>query len=164
MSRGSAAPVGASLALCAWLGAAVFFSAVMAPAAFRTLPAPSLAGALVGATLPVIFYAGIVVGLVALWLGASGAAGPARVARNVCSTGIAVCCALGQFVAVERIDRLRARLTTPIESLAPTDPARLAFDRLHAVSVGLLGVAMVLTAVSIVLLWRSGLASAVSPE
>ena len=94
----------------------------------------------------------------------TSAAGRGRLARNLCSAGVVVCCAVGQFVAVQRIDRLCARLAAPIESLAPTDPARLTFDRLHSLSVGALGVAMLLALASIVLLWRAGLASTVSPE
>lgn len=164
MSRASAAPLVAALVLSAWLGAAVFFSAIVAPAAFGALPDASAAGALVGATLPALFYAGIVAGLVSLGLGAPGASASARVARTVGAAGIALCCAVAQFVAVQRIEHLRARLTTPIESLAPSDPMRVTFGRLHALSVGLLGVAMVLAVVTVVLLWRAGLASSVSPE
>lgn len=164
MSRPSAAPLVAALVLSAWLGAAVFFSAIVAPAAFRALPDASAAGALVRATLPALFYAGIAGGLVSLWLGASGASVFARGVRTACAVGVALCCAVGQFVAVRRIERLRARLTTPIESLGPSDPVRVTFGRLHALSVGLLGLAMILAVVTIVLLWRAGLASAVRPE
>ena len=164
MSRTNAAPIVATIVLSAWLGAAVFFSAVVAPAAFRALPDTSMAGALVGATLPAIFYAGIVAGLVSLWLGMSGAPAAARAVRAVCAAGVALCCAAAQFGAVHRIERLRARLTTPLESLAPNDPARVTFGRLHALSVGLLGFAMMLAVVVVVLSCRTGLASSVSPE
>ncbi|MGH7648823.1 MAG: DUF4149 domain-containing protein [Gemmatimonadaceae bacterium] len=159
-----AAPVAAALVLSAWLGAALFFSIVVAPAAFRTLNDVAAAGALVRATLPAIFDAGLVAGLVVLWLGAGGAAGPARTIRIVCGAGIAACCAACEFIVVRRIDQLRLRLATPIETLAPSNPARVSFDQLHSLSVGLLGVAMLLAVVAIVLLLRSGLASAVSPE
>jgi hypothetical protein len=163
VTRTSAAPVVAALVLSAWLGAALFFSAVVAPAAFRALPDVSMAGALVRATLPAIFYAGIVAGIVSLWLGL-GAPVSARSVRTACAVGLALCCAVAQFGAVQRIERLRTRLTTPIESLAPSDPLRITFGRLHALSVGLLGLAMILAAVTVVLSWRAGLASSVSPE
>lgn len=162
--RTRAAPVIAALVLSAWLGSAVFFSIVVAPAAFRTLSDVPAAGALVRSTLPAIFCGGLIAGLVTLWLGAGGASGAARAVRIACGAGIAACCAVCQFVVVRQIDQLRLRLTTPIETLAPTDPARVSFDHLHALSVGLLGVAMLLAVVAIVLLTRSGLASAVSPE
>jgi hypothetical protein len=48
--------------LSAWLGAAVLAATVVAPAAFAVLPTRSLAGALVGRVLPVLFYGGAVVG------------------------------------------------------------------------------------------------------
>jgi len=163
VTRTSAAPIVASLVSSAWLGAALFFSAVVAPAAFRALPDASMAGALVRATLPAVFYAGIVAGIVSLWLGL-GASVSARRVRTACAVGVALCCAVAQFGAVQPIERLRARLTTPIESLAPSDPLRITFGRLHALSVGLLGLAMILAAVTVVLSWRAGLASSVSPE
>jgi hypothetical protein len=159
-----AAPVVAALVLSAWLGAALFFSTVVAPAAFRTLTDVAAAGALVRATLPAIFDAGLVAGLVVLWLGAGGVAGPARTLTIVCGAGIAACCAAAEFIVVRRIDQLRLRLATPIETLAPTNPARVSFDQLHSLSVGLLGVAMLLAVLAMVLLLRSGLAFAVSPE
>ncbi len=164
MTRTSVAPILAALVLSAWLGAALFFSAVVAPAAFRVLPDVSMAGALVRATLPPIFYTGMVVGLVSLWLGALGAPMSARRVRGLCAAGVALCCAVAQFVAVHRIERLQTQLAAPIESLAPSDPARLTFGRLHALSVGLLGVAMILAVVAVVLSWRAGLASSVSRE
>ncbi|HET7564931.1 MAG TPA: DUF4149 domain-containing protein, partial [Gemmatimonadaceae bacterium] len=49
--------------LSVWLGAVAYFIAVVAPAAFRVLPERTLAGALIGQTLPAIFIAGIVVGV-----------------------------------------------------------------------------------------------------
>lgn len=164
MSRSNTPVAIAALVLAAWLGTSLFFSAIVAPAAFRALPDVSMAGALVRATLPAVFYWGMIAGLIALWLGGTSAADRGRLARNLCSAGVVVCCAVGQFVAVQRIDRLSARLAAPIESLAPTDPSRLTFDRLHSLSVGALGVAMLLALASIVLLWRAGLASTVSPE
>jgi hypothetical protein len=164
VSRTSAAPIAAALLLSAWLGAALFFSAIVAPAAFRALPGASTAGTLVRATLPAIFYAGMVAGLASVWLGIAGASISARGVRLACAAGVAVCCAVAQLVVVQRIERLRARLTTSIESLAPNDPVRMTFGRLHALSVALLGLAMMLAAVTVVLSWRAGLASSVSPE
>ncbi|HKV52191.1 MAG TPA: DUF4149 domain-containing protein [Gemmatimonadaceae bacterium] len=148
----------AALVLGAWLGAAVFFAAIVAPATFRTVPDSAAAGALVRATLPAIFDAGAVAGLLVLWLGFG------RRAAVICGAGITACCAVSQFVVARRIDQLRLHLATPIETLAPSDPSRLAFDHLHMASVGLLAAAMILAVLAIVWLTRSGLASAVSPE
>lgn len=164
MTRSRAGAVVASLVLSAWLGAAVFFAAIVAPAAFRTLPDVAMAGALVRATLPAILDAGVIAGLVVLWLGAGGMSATDRTFPIVCGVGITASCAVSQFIVVRRIDQLRLHFATPIETLAPTDPSRVAFDHLHTMSVGLLGGAMILSILAIVWLTRSGLASAVSPE
>src|SRR5437899_2098491 len=54
--------------LALWLGAGIVVSAVVAPAAFAVLPTRTLAGALVGRVLPVIFLSGIAVGAVVIAL------------------------------------------------------------------------------------------------
>jgi hypothetical protein len=137
-----------SLVVAVWIGLALFFAAVVAPAAFAVLPSRALAGALVGRVLPVIFVTGALVGgLIAgmeLTVGARGSwrAGGALV--------LAASCAIAQLVVTPRIERLRAAIGPSLESLAPDDARRLAFGRLHALSVGWLGVAMVAAAVVLV--------------
>src|SRR4029077_12340066 len=68
--------------LAVWIGAALLFALVVAPAAFAVLPTRTLAGALVGRVLPVIFYAGVVIGSLIVILDSSAAAdrgdGPPR--------------------------------------------------------------------------------------
>ena len=54
-----------AVVLAAWLGAAVYFSAVVARAAFGVLPTRTLAGELVGATLPTLFISGVVMATIA---------------------------------------------------------------------------------------------------
>jgi len=54
--------------VAAWLGAAVLVAAVVAPAAFRVLPTRSLAGAVVGQVLPVIFASGFLIAIIAMGL------------------------------------------------------------------------------------------------
>jgi hypothetical protein len=53
-------PVSAIL-LAAWLGAALYFSIIVTRAAFAVLPSRTLAGALVGQTLPVLYDTGMLV-------------------------------------------------------------------------------------------------------
>jgi len=55
-------PMTETLLLAVWIGAALLFALIVAPAAFAVLPSRTLAGALVGRVLPVIFYAGVVIG------------------------------------------------------------------------------------------------------
>ena len=58
-------PLLAQLALLVlWLGGAVLFAAAVAPALFAVLPTRTLAGAVVGRVLPVIFYSGMLIGVV----------------------------------------------------------------------------------------------------
>ncbi|MFL5563395.1 MAG: DUF4149 domain-containing protein [Gemmatimonadaceae bacterium] len=126
-----------------WLGATLLFIAVVAPAAFSALPSRTLAGALVGAVLPSLFYSGIVVGLVL------ALAAMAVKRRKIVTAGtvggflVAVSCAAAQFVVAPRIERVRAAISGPVESIPPTDPRRIAFGRLHGASVIWLGIATI---------------------
>jgi hypothetical protein len=147
------------IALALWLGAAGFFAIVVARAAFRVLPTRTLAGALVGGTLPTIFITGIIacgIAAIAAWSDPAGA--PARALRLGGGLVGALLCAAAQFVVVGRIERLRASLGTTLEALPPGDPSRVAFGRLHALSVGMLGVAMLLGLLVLVLASRHLLA------
>lgn len=137
-----AANVGLLIAASAWLGAALLVVLVVAPAAFAALPTRMLAGQLVGTVLPPLFYTGLVVGV--LIVAASLVTHP----RGIVTPGtvggfvIALSCAGAQFVVAPRIDRARAAIGGPVESLSATDPRRVTFGRLHAASVLWLGVAM----------------------
>jgi len=138
--------------LSAWLGAAVLAAAVVAPAAFAVLPTRSLAGALVGRVLPVLFYGGAVIGVVAVLLGRPWAASPARLVAGAIM--IATCLA-AQLIVATRIGRVRADAGRPIDELAVGDPRRTAFGRLHGASVMLLGMAAVAGGAALVLTLRA---------
>jgi len=142
-----------ALLLAAWLGAGVLFAAVVAPAAFAVLPSRTLAGALVGRVLPVLFAAGIVVALASLWLDRSTTEPRDRV-RRAALILIAVSCAVAQFGIGPRIERIRREIGGPVEQLSPDDERRVAFGRLHAASVGWLGLAMVAAATTLVLAYQ----------
>jgi hypothetical protein len=139
-----------ALLLAAWLGAGLLFAAVVAPAAFAVLPSRSLAGALVGRVLPVIFVAGIVVALASLWLDRPGLGRLPGVRRSAL-VAVAVACAVAQFAVGPRIERVRKEINGPIEQLPPGDPRRAAFGRLHAASVAWLGLAMIAAASTLIL-------------
>lgn len=142
-----------ALLLAAWLGAGALFTAVVAPAAFAVLPSRTLAGALVGRVLPVLFAAGIAVALAGLWLDRL-ATEPRRRVRRAALVLIAVSCAVAQFGVGPRIERIRREIGGPIEQLSPNDERRVAFGRLHAASVGWLGLAMVAAATTLVLVYQ----------
>lgn len=150
--RDAADPVGAvarnhsraliSLVLSAcWSGAALIVVTSVAPAAFRVLPTRALAGALVGQVLPVLFISGLVVGTLSLMLAPRGA--PRAVLRRVGAVGTIAGCAIAQAVIAPKIAALREQIGPNLEALAVTDPLRVAFGRLHGLSVLSLGVAMV---------------------
>jgi uncharacterized membrane protein len=128
--------------LALWLGASLFFAAVVAPAAFDVLPTPGLAGALVGRTLPWLFISGLIVGAVVMALEIRAPRPGGRV-RAVGAGVMLLACAIAQFVIGRQIERLRREAGTPIGALSQEDPRRRAFGRLHALSVAALGMAMV---------------------
>ena len=52
-------------------------------------------------------------------------------------------CAVAQLGIAPRIATLRGAMAGPPSTLAPSDPQRMAFGRLHMLSVAWLGIAMV---------------------
>jgi hypothetical protein len=152
VERALAPTLGAFALLCGWIGAAVVVSAAVAPAAFAVLPSRTLAGALVGRVLPVLFWSGILVGVASAALTWSL---PQRTARATAAAAVVLACAVAQLVVTPRIERIRSAVAGPMDALAAGDERRIAFGRLHGVSVGLLGIAMLAALVAAVLLVRS---------
>jgi hypothetical protein len=146
LHRGAA--VASLIVASAWLGAALLFVAVVAPAAFAALPTRTLAGALVGAVLPALFYAGIVVGAGLAVAGLVLRRGRIVTPGTVGGFLIAISCAAAQLVVAPRIERARQSIPGPIESVPASDPRRVAFSRLHGASVAWLGVAFVGAAIA----------------
>jgi hypothetical protein len=139
-----------SILLSAWLGAAVLAATVVAPSAFAVLPSRTLAGALVGRVLPVLFIAGLVVALASLWLD-SGDYGRGFHVRRALLVAAAVSCAAAQFAVTPRIERVQKEIDGPVEQLSRDDPRRMAFGRLHAASVAWLGLAMAAAVTTLIL-------------
>ena len=151
---GWSVPVSA-MVLAAWIGATLYFSVVVTRAAFAVLPTRTMAGALVGRTLPILFDTGMLVGavlVVAALLSPSGAGRSASLAGGI---AIAVLTALARLVILTRIDRIRASMPANIDSLPVSDPSRRAFGQLHAMSVGALGLAMLVGLVVVIVLVHS---------
>jgi len=148
------APLSAII-LAAWVGATLYFSVVVTRAAFAVLPTRTLAGALVGRTLPILFDTGMLVG--AILVGAALLSPPvaARTASLAGGVVIFLVTALARFVILARIDRLRTAMPSAIDSLPVTDPSRRAFGLLHAMSVGALGLALLVGIVVIIVLAHS---------
>ena len=139
------------VALSAWLGGALLVATVVAPAAFAVLPTRTLAGALVGRVLPVLFYSGAVLGVLAAL---AGRAATPSLGRVIAGAAMAATCLAAQWVVAPRIERVRTEAARPIDELAVGDPRRAAFGRLHGASVVLLGVAGIAAAAALVLTLR----------
>lgn len=137
--------------LAAWLGASLLVAAVVAPAAFAVLPTRTLAGALVGRVLPVIFWSGMALGVVVAWLGGRMGLGRFGLASAVL---LAAASAVAQIGVAPRIAALRESIGGAVDALDVADPRRMAFGRMHGISVLLMGIGMIGAVVALVVLAR----------
>lgn len=144
-----------------WFGAALFFSAVVAPAAFSVLRsfalpnASEIAGGIVNRSLSIINISGVVIGvflLVTLFLSRRSAGRLDLIIDAVSVIIIMLGTAVGHWVIAARIRVIRAGLSVPIDQLPLDDPRRVEFTALHAYSVNALGLAMIAALVIMVLL------------
>jgi len=148
-----------------WLGAAVFFSAVVAPSAFGVLRsfnvsnASQIAGDVVGRNLAVINISGLIIGLFLLLTlfvvrGRRGRA--ALVTEFVCTSLIIISTSVSHWLFAPRLRDLRVAIALPFEQVPINDGRRMAFDSLHGYSVNALALAMIAALVLIILIARSG--------
>jgi len=149
--------------LAAWLGAALLFGAVVAPAAFAVLRsfglpnASEIAGSIVTRTLGVVNVAGFVIALLVLVTTLLRRHAQTRLSlliECVCLGVIALTTALGHWWIAARMRALRAAMELPIDQIAATDPRRVEFNALHGYSVKALGIAMIAGLVALVFMGR----------
>jgi hypothetical protein len=140
------------LLLASWLGAAIFFSAAVAPSAFRVLRAFNLpnaseiAGALVTRTLSVVNISGFIFSLLLLLIAFVLKEGYTRrgfILQTVLLLIMAITTGIGEWVIAAKMRGLRAGLRTTVDQLPPSDPSRVAFDALHGYSVTALSIAII---------------------
>ena len=150
--------------LAAWFGAALFFSAVVAPAAFGVLRsyglpnAGELAGGIVTRSLSVVNVAGFVVALLlllTLFLRRNSVGRGSFIAEGICLALIALATSVGHWVIAARMRAIRAALELPIDQIAADDSRRVAFNSLHGYSVNALALAMIAALVALVLMARA---------
>jgi hypothetical protein len=146
-----------------WLGAAVFFSTAVAPAAFSVLrgaavpTAGALAGSIVTRTLAVVNTGGFIIGLLLL---ASAFLFHRQVSRRAFHAEIisllvmTILTGAGQWVIAARMLALRAAMGRPIDDVAQSDPLRVAFNNLHGYSVMSLSIAIIAAVVALLLIAR----------
>ena len=135
-----------------WLGAAVSFSAIVAPGAFRVLrtfglPNQSeIAGALVSHILSRINLLGVIISMMVLVI---TFAFRKTLTRRTFSLQIilllivSAATAVGEWVIAPRMRVLRAGFGVPIDQVPVDDAGRIAFAALHGYSVVALSVAMI---------------------
>lgn len=140
------------LLLAAWLGAAIYFSAVVAPSVFGVLRSFSLsntseiAGTIVTRTLSVVNTSGFVLSLLLL-ITAFGVkkyyGRTSFVLQNVLLLIVATATGLGEWVIAAKMRGLRAAMNGQIDQIPLSDPNRIAFAALHGYSVAALSVAII---------------------
>jgi uncharacterized protein DUF4149 len=151
----------ALLLLGVWLGAAIFFSAAVAPNVFSVLrgaalpDANALAGSIITRLLGTINRVGFEIGVFLLVMGffiTRGQKKWARVAEMLSLATMAIMTGIGHWVIAARMSALRAAMRLPIDQIAVGDARRISFERLHRYSVLLLALAMCAGIVAFVLL------------
>lgn len=149
--------------LAAWLGAALFFGAVVAPAAFSVLRsfdlpnANEIAGTIVTRSLSVVNISGLIIGLFLLltYFLQKGSKGKVASILEICSIVlILLSTSVGHWLIAARMRALRAAMILPIDQVRFGDPRRVEFNSLHGYSVNALGLAMIAALVTLVLLTR----------
>jgi hypothetical protein len=134
------------------LGAAVYFSAVVAPSVFGVLRSFSLpnaneiAGTVVTRTLSVVNTGGFVISLLLLVLAFVLRKNYGRVAfflQSALLTIVAITTGVSEWVIAAKMRGLRAAMHGQIDQIALTDPSRVAFAMLHRYSVAALGIAII---------------------
>jgi uncharacterized protein DUF4149 len=140
------------LLLASWLGAAIFFSAAVAPGAFRVLRAANLpnaselAGSIVSYSLSIINTSGCIFSLLLLITAFALRKSYSRRAfifQSLLLVIVAVATAVGEWVIAARMRGLRAGLRLAIDQLPGSDSSRVAFDALHGYSVAALSIAII---------------------
>jgi hypothetical protein len=153
------------LLLGMWLGAAVFFSASVAPNVFRVLRgadvanASSLAGSIVSPLLSTLNRAGFEIAIFLLVMSFFLTAGQtlvSRLAHPISLAVMAAATAVGHWVIAARIGAVRAAMALPIDQIPPGDERRATFDSLHRYSVLLFALAMLAGVVAFVFIGREG--------
>jgi uncharacterized membrane protein len=122
------------LSLIVWLGGLIFFP-VVAQTAFSVVPSQPLAGAVVGRSLGILHWMGIisaVVFLVSSLLLSRLSDGEAHVfaTRNVLICLMLALTLISQFGIIPRMDAIRASIGE-IDAVPADLPARVQFDALH---------------------------------
>jgi len=122
------------LSLIVWIGGLIFFP-VVAQTAFSVLPTRHLAGLVVGRSLGILHWMGMISGVVFLASSLLYSRLSDGTAHGFAARNLLVCLMLAltlilQFGIIPRMDTLRSSIGE-IDSVPTDNPARLQFDTLH---------------------------------
>jgi hypothetical protein len=136
------------LTIVLWEGGLLFFAFVLAPVAFHVLPSTHLAGLVVGGTLVILHWIGLLCGaifLIATLILWSNRRIPRRHLYAVELVLVAVMLAITaylQFSVVPAMERDRIQAGGDVDAAPADNPARLGFERLHPLSERYEGIAL----------------------
>jgi Domain of unknown function (DUF4149) len=137
------------LALAVWLGALIFFGAVLAPIAFSQLPSLfgaqgiHAAGLIVGGSLVRLHWMGLLCGLIFLAVVIVARAHYRTILPQVVLVLLMlVLTAYSQFSIIPRMDTARDSIGGNVDAVAANNPGRQIFDRLHQRSVHVEGLVL----------------------
>jgi len=143
------------LALGAWVGAIVYFAAVVTQGAFAVLPSRDEAGLLVGFTLGGLHLMGVIAATI--FVAASVALTKSlRAFVEPAVLGVILMAALtiaSQDYVLPRMAVLRSQMGS-VDATPASDPRRAEFDKLHGVSVDLEGAVLLIGLASLFLAAR----------
>ena len=146
--------------ISSWLGAAVFFSAVVAPAVFGALHAFNLAnaneiaGTIVTRSLSVVNVSGFLVALISfctILITERKRRGLSYSLVGVALVVMILATSIGNWVIAARMRALRTSMVV-IDQVPFDDPRRIAFNNLHRYSVISLSIAMCAAILAILLI------------
>ncbi|WP_353062000.1 DUF4149 domain-containing protein [Tunturibacter psychrotolerans] len=127
-------------AMVAWVGGLGFFAFVVAPVAFHSLPSAHEAGIVVGGTLRVLHWIGLVGGAIfyvatgLLWLRA-GVTARVEFAIEMILAGMMMAGTFySQFKILPAMEVDRALAGGVVETAPARNPGRVDFERLHTLS------------------------------
>jgi len=150
--------------LACWFGAALFFGAVVAPAAFGVLRsfglanANEIAGSIVTRSLSVVNIAGFLIALfllVTIMVRRHSSGRVSFIVECLCLGVIVLATGVGHWLIAARMRALRAAMVLPIDQIAADDARRIAFTSLHGYSVNALSLAMIAALVALVLMAKT---------
>jgi len=146
------------LTLVVWVGGIIFLSFVEAPMAFGVLPSRHLAGTVVGRSLGILHWLGLIAGLIFLACSLLDSRLRTGTTHTLAARHILICAmllltAVSQFGVSSRMAVLRASFGD-IDSVPADNPGRLEFEALHVWSVRLEVTVLVLGLVTVYLVSR----------